>query len=279
MKTFVYILSITASVLLGSCVSDNAVKHYNEHIVFEGKIEHTKLRTFQLFEQISSIDWKIVETIRLNPDNSFKFTFQDSLASYYRMTNEEFDLNIYLSPKDSVYLTFDAHEPLLTVKVKGERGKHENRYLLAKKFFINKYFTDSLYQLPEEDFHKELKFIRKEFLYALNEANIKQGIFRKRERIAIDYLMAKLMINYPNVNRLIKEGQVSLSKDYYSFKPSVLAEFDGCMKIPEYVDFYTNLILYDLKTNNDFSKEAFTKAIKKYLKEDNNIKEMNRVLF
>lgn len=279
MRTIVYILSIIGSVFLGSCVSDNAVKHYNEHIVFEGKIEHTKLRTFQLFEQVSSIDWKIVETIRLNPDNSFKFAFQDSIASYYRITNEEFDLNIYLSPKDSVYLTFDSHDPLLTVKVKGERGKHENRYMLAKKFFINKYFTDSLYQLSEEDFHKEIKFIRKEFLYALNEANIKQGVFRKRERIAIDYLMAKLMVNYPNVNKLIKEGQVTLSEDYYSFKSSVLSEFDGCMDIPEYVDFYTNLILYDLKVNNDFSKEAFNSAIKKYLKEDRNIEEMNRVLF
>ena len=279
MKSIIYISTVLSIVLLGSCVPESTVKHYNEHVVFSGKIENTNVKSFQLFEQVSSIDWKVVKTIELNEDNTFKYAFQDSLASYYRMTSEAFDLGVYLSPKDSIYMTFDAKDPLLTVKVKGEHGKHENRYLLAKKFFINKYFTDELYQLPEEDFHKEIKFIRKEFLYALNEANIKQGEFRKRERIAIDYLMAKLMINYPNVNTLIKEGQVSISSDYYGFKTSVINEFEGCMEIPEYVDFYTNLILYDLKADNDFSKEAFSKVINTYLKNPENIKEMNRILF
>lgn len=279
MKTVIYLLAALSTLILGSCVPESTVKHYNEHIVFSGKIENTNVKSFQLFEQTSSIDWKVVKTIELDENNTFKYAFQDSLASYYRMTSESFDLAIHLSPKDSIYMTFDAKDPLLTVKVKGEHGKHENRYLLAKKFFINKYFTDSLYQQSEENFHKDLKFIRKEFLYALNEANIKNGAFRKRERIAIDYLMAKLMVNYPHVNALIKEGQVKLSSDYYGFKSTVLDEFPECMSIPEYVDFYTNLILYDLKEENDFSKEAFEKTIKKYLKEDANIKEMNRVLF
>jgi len=279
MKVYILTLIGLGSLLLGSCVPDKVVKHYNEHIVFSGKIENTSAKSFQLFEQVSSIDWKAFKTIELDENNEFKMAFQDSLASYYRMTNEEFDLNLYLSPKDSVFLSFNAKNPLLTVKVKGEHGKHENRYLLAKKFFINKYFTDSLYQLPESDFHKEIKFIRKEFLYALNEANIKQGEFRKRERIALDYLMAKLMLNYPHVNTLIKDKQVNLSSEYYSFKKSVLSEFDNCMNVPEYVDFYTNLILYDLKESNDFSKEAFTKTIQVYLKKEENIKEMNRVLF
>ena len=279
MKSLVYTLAIISCLFLGSCVPESTVKHYNEHIVFSGKIENTDIKSFQLFEQVSSIDWKVVKTIELNEDNTFKYSFQDSLASFYRMTSADFDLNVHLSPKDSVFMTFDAKDPLLTVKIKGDRGKHENRYLMAKKFFINKYFTDSLYQLPESDFHKDIKFIRKEFLYALNEANIKNGEFRKRERIAIDYLMAKLMINYPNVNQLIRDNQVGLSKDYYGFKSSVLDEFEGCMDIPEYVDFYTNLILYDLKVENDFSKEAFGKVINKYLKKEENRKEMNRVLF
>lgn len=279
MKTLIYITAIISSLFFGSCVPESTVKQYNEHIVFSGKIENTTVKSFQLFEQVSSIDWKIVKTIELDENSEFRYTFQDSLASYYRMTSEAFDLNVHLSPKDSVFMTFDATDPLLTVKVKGDRGKHENRYLLAKKFFINKYFTDSLYQKSESDFHKDIKFIRKEFLYALNEANIKNSAFRKRERIALDYLMAKLMINYPHVNELIKEGQVKLSLDYYEFKSTVLNEFPECMTIPEYVDFYTNLILYDLKEDNDFSKEAFEKTIQKYLKEDKNIKEMNRVLF
>ncbi len=279
MKNLIYTLAILSTLFVSSCVQERTVKQYNEHIVFSGKIDNASIKSFQLFEQVSSIDWKIVKTIELDENSEFKYVFQDSLASYYRMTSEAFDLNIHLSPKDSVFMTFDAEDPLLTVKVKGERGKHENRYLLAKKFFINKYFTDSLYQKGEDDFHKELKFIRKEFLYALNEANIKNGDFRKRERVAIDYLIAKLMINYPYVNLLIKEGQVELNDDYYGFKSSVLTEFPDCMSIPEYVDFYTNLILYDLKLDNDFSKPAFEKVIKKYLKEEQNIKEMNRVLF
>ncbi len=279
MKTIIYTLIILSSLLFGACVPESTVKHYNEHIVFSGKIENTNIKTFQLFKQVSSIDWKVVKTIELDENNAFKYAFQDSLASYYRMTSEGFDLNIHLSPKDSVFMTFNSNDPLLTVKVKGERGKHENRYLLAKKFFINKYFTDSLYQLPEEDFHKQIKFVRKEFLYALNEANIKNGAFRKRERIAIDYLMAKLMINYPNVNKVIKENLVGLSLDYFGFKSSVLAEFEGCMMIPEYVDFYTNLILYDLKDRNDFSKEAFNEVIRSYLKQVENINEMERILF
>lgn len=277
MKILISFLSVL--LFLGSCVPENSVKHYNEHIVISGKIENTSASSFQLFEQVSSIDWKAIKTIELDENREFKYAFQDSLASYYRMTNEDFDLNVYLTPKDSVYVIFDAKDPLLTIKVKGERGKHENRYLLAKKFFINKYFTDSLYQLPEDDFHKEIMFIRKEFLYALNEANIKQGEFRKRERIALDYLIAKLLLNYPYVNAMIKEGQVELSTDYFAFKSSVLSEFDGCMVIPEYVDFYTNLILYDLKVKNDFSKEAFSKAIQSYFNENENIEEMKRVLF
>lgn len=279
MKRFTYIIICIGSLLIASCVPDQVVKQYNEHIVFSGEIKNSGVRSFQLFEQVSSIDWKVVKTVELDETNQFKFAFQDSLPSYYRMTSEDFDLNVYLAPKDSIYLTFDSKDPLLTVKVKGEKGKHENRYLLAKKFFINKYFTDSLYQQSEEDFHKDIKFIRKEFLYALNEANIKHGEFRKRERIAIDYLIAKLMLNYPHVNGLIKEGQMQISSDFYSFKESVLAEFENCMAIPEYVDFYTNLILYDLKAENDFSKEAFEKTIHKYLKKDENRKEMNRVLF
>lgn len=279
MKIYKVIALSILGLFMASCVSEEAVKEYNTQIVFSGKIENTKVSSFQLFKQVSSIDWKIVDSVVLDDQNRFKFAFKDSVADYYRMTSRDFDMNIYLSPKDSIHLTFDALDPLKTVKVKGEHGKHETRYLLAKKFFINTYFTDSLYQLPEEDFHKQIKFIRKEFLFALNEANIHKPEFRKQERLAINYLMAKLMLNYPEINTLLKEDQVELSKDFYSFKESVLEEVDNGLQIPEYVDFYTNIVLYDLKKKNDFSKEAFQKVIKRYFKKEENIKEMNRILF
>lgn len=274
-----YITALLLSVILVSCVSEERVKKYNEHIVFSGQIENTDLSSFQLFKQTSSIDWKLVETINLDENKRFKFSSQDSLANYFRITSKDFDLNIYLSPKDSFSIKFDAKNPLLSIKFKGENGKHENRYLAAKKFFVEKYFTDSLYQLPETEFHKQIKFIRKEFLFALNEANIKQSDFRSRERRALNYIIAKLMVNYPHINHLIKENQVALSDDYYSFKDSVLEEIEGGLEIPEYVDFYTNLILYDLKEGNDFSKPAFEKTISKYFKSTENVKEMNRILF
>lgn len=279
MKILNGIILLTLGMLFGSCVSDEAVKKYNNHIVFSGKIDNVDMTSFQLFKQVSSIDWKIVDSIVLDDQNTFKYTFKDSLADYYRITSKDFDLNIYLSPKDSVYLTFDGNDPLTSVKVKGERGKHETRYLLAKKFFINKYFTDSLYQLNEEEFHKQMKFIRKEFMFALNEANIQKPEFRKQERMAINYLMAKLMLNYPEINTLIKDEQVKLSSDYYTFKESVIQEVDNGLEIPEYVDFYTNIILYDLKEKKDFSREAFDKVIHHYFKKEENIKEIKRILF
>lgn len=262
-----------------SCVSDERVKKYNTHIVFSGKIENSTATSFQLFEQVTSIDWKLIDSIALDKEHNFKYSFTDSIASYYRMTSRDFDFNVYLSPKDSVHLSFDATDPLMSVKVKGEHGKHEIKYLLAKKFFINKYFTDSLYQLNEEEFHKQIKFIRKEFLFALNEANIQKPEFRKQERLAINYIMAKLMLNYPEINKDIKDNKSDLSADYYSFKESVLEEIDNGLKIPEYVDFYTNVILYDLKKNSDFSKESFEKVIEKYFKNPENIIEMKRILF
>jgi len=274
-----YFVTLVASVLLLSCVSEERVEVYNKHIVFEGKIENTNISSFQLFKQTSAIDWRFVDSIQLNADNTFKYTFEDSLSDYYRMTSKDFDVNLYLSPKDSLILNFDAKDVLLTVKYKGEHGKHENRYLAGKKFFVEKYITDSLYQLPENEFHEQLKFIKKEFMFALNEANIKQSDFRARERRAIAYIQAKIMVNYPYINHLISEGQVGLTSDYYNFKTAVLEEFDGCLEIPEYVDFYTNLILYDLEEAGDFSKPAFQKVIEKYFKNPEHIKEMNRILF
>ncbi len=52
MKVYILTLIGLGSLLLGSCVPDKVVKHYNEHIVFSGKIENTSAKSFQLFEQV-----------------------------------------------------------------------------------------------------------------------------------------------------------------------------------------------------------------------------------
>jgi hypothetical protein len=281
MKKLAFLLSILVpSILIISCVSEESLKEYNTHIALAGKIDNKKDASVQLFKQISPTELKLVEKKALNDQGEYHFVLIDSLANYYRLISGNQEWNLYLSPKDSIYFTFDANDPFHTVRVKGKRGKHENNYLNAKDFFTKeKLITDSLFNQTEKEFHKEMKYIKKQYLFALNEANVQHQDFRRDERIAIDYFIGKLMYLYPRMNQNIAQNQVALSDNYYEFLSALAVENSDFIDIPEYVDFMSNLILFEYSENKSKDSTATLNTyISKYFKETSNIRKIKKIM-
>ncbi|MCT4664387.1 MAG: hypothetical protein N4A45_04035 [Flavobacteriales bacterium] len=276
MRLFSFLITLSVVFLLQNCVSETAVQEHNRQIAFAGKVENASVEKMRFFKQISPVEWRLHAEIPLDKQGNFHLHFEDTLAQYYKLSCGKVEWNLFLSPKDSLYMTFDEKTPFKTIRNKGKRGKHENNYLNSKAFFIQKHFVDSIFQMNEKDFHKEIKYIKKQFLFAINEANIQQKGFRMKERNAIDYMMGKLLYLYPKINKDISSGTIKLSDHYYEFMDALAVENTQFIDIPEYLDFMSNLILYEYSEMDP--KPMIEEVILKYFKEPANIQKVKKIL-
>lgn len=260
------LLFIPLVIALFSCVDEEVNKRYITHIHTELEIKNIETPQSKVYLQkrSSTMDMIVVDTLDFNPSGEISFNLKDSVAHYYRLIHQDFYLDLFLSPRDSLRISFDNDDMMTSLKFKGERGKQQNRYLAAKRFFMQKYVTDSLFALEPEAFSKELVHIRKEYMFALNEANLKNQDFRKSERRAIDYIMAKLELIYPAYYEKFHGAPLLLPNGYYDFVSDYQSEDPILLTIPEYVDFFSSYILlkaFTLNENPDYSKESLDKEI------------------
>ncbi len=267
------ILLISVLIMTISCVEETAKKKYITRIHTEINIENIKHPEANVFLQRrgDNIDMNNIDTLSFEEGSNLTFNLQDSVPNYYRLIHHDFYLDLYLSPRDSLSIHFDNNEMMTSLKFKGERGKQQNRYLAAKRFFMNKYITDSLFMQEPAIFNKSLLKIRKEYMFALNEANLQEQDFRKIERRAIDYILAKLELIYPSNYEKLRGAPLLISKDYYDFVANYHSEDPILLGIPEYIDFYSSYLIlkaFTLNENTTYSKEEIDVEINKTFKSE-----------
>ncbi len=267
------ILLCTLLLICISCVEEKAKKKYITRIHTEVEIEHLQHPEAKVFLQkrLKNIEMDNVDTLSFTEEGKLVFNIQDSVPNYYRLIHHDFYLDLYLSPRDSLSIRFDNDALLTSLKFKGERGKQQNRYLAAKRFFMQKYVTDSLFMQEPTAFNNSLLKIRKEYMFALNEANLKQQDFRKKERRAIDYILAKLELIYPSSYEKIKGAPLLIHADYYDFTHKYHSEDPVLLEIPEYIDFYSSYIIlnaFTLNENTNYSKEDIDAEVEKAFKSE-----------
>ncbi len=269
MKKSILLFSIL--LLTIACVEEKAKKKYITRIhtvVNIENIEHLDANVF-LQKRVANIEMKNIDTLSFTEEGKLVFNIQDSIPNYYRLIHHDFYLDLYLSPRDSLSIKFDNKDMMMSLKFKGERGKQQNRYLAAKRFFMYKYATDSLFMQEPMAFNNSLLKIRKEYMFALNEANLKEQSFRKSERRAIDYILAKLELIYPSSYEKLKGAPLLINPNYYDFVQNYHSEESILLDIPEYIDFYSSYIIlkaFTLNENTNFSKENIDTEIDKTFK-------------
>ncbi len=271
MKTRIILISLL--LLTISCVQEKAKEKYITRIHTTLQIDniaHPEANVF-LQKRGENIDLNNIDTLNFTEGGNLVFNFEDSIPGYYRLIHHDFYFDLYLSPRDSLHIHFDNLDLMTTLKIKGERGKQQNRYLAAKRFFMNKYVTDSLFMQEPKPFNKSLLKIRKEYMFALNEANLKQQGFRKVERRAIDYILAKLELIYPSNYEKLKGAPLLINEDYYDFVDNYHSEDQILLQIPEFIDFYSSCIIlkaFTLNENTTYSKEDIESEIDKTFKKE-----------
>ncbi|MGB0427728.1 MAG: hypothetical protein ACPGEC_02240 [Flavobacteriales bacterium] len=246
----------------------------SSHFLVHGEAEALAGEHVLLFQNQTVFSSRVVDTILVNQDGEFRFSVDDSLNFNYTLRSKKIEQELYLKPNGSLNIRLLPENP---TQFEGSLGA-ENTYLQTKKQLKIQFINQALYQLSEVDFEHKTVQLRKTFLQALKKAPLTLE-FQTRERLAIDYILASLFLNYPYVNQSIIEGKSKLSTAFKSKIDNYIVELDGGMHVSEYADFFSYLVLYEVQSNAKFNQLSVETAVKHYFKNPENQYLLMKMLF
>ena len=272
MYTTKLVIVFSFLVLLSCDESQN--KAQSGQLLVNGLAEELKTERLLLFQNQTVFSSRVIDTILVNQNGEFSFSIDDSLNFNYTLRSENSEQTLFLKPDGILNITLSSKNP---TQFEGVLNA-ENTYLQTKKQLKKQLINQDLYQLSESDFEDKTVQLRKTFLQALKKEPLSSG-FQTRERIAIDYILASLFLNYPHVNQSITDGENKLSIDFRSKIDAYIVEIDGGMDISEYADFFSYLVLYDIQTNGKFNRPTIKATVERYFRNPKNQYQLMKILF
>ncbi|WP_348744372.1 hypothetical protein [Tenacibaculum sp. 190524A05c] len=198
---------------------------------------------------------ELIDTIKLNPDNTFIGSFKNIKEGLYLFRHGSEFQYIFLEPQDSLLLrlnTWDFDESLV---FSGSNAEKNNA--LIENFLINEKQSKDFYkyyQLNSEDFLRtvdSLKVLKDDYLenfitdYPETSENYIDVL-----KVALFYPLFTKLETYSINNRLKEEPETLKEERFVSHRPEVGINGDSLMFYSPYRDYVYNNIYYDVYAEN-----------------------------
>ncbi|CAM1345163.1 TlpA family protein disulfide reductase [Tenacibaculum amylolyticum] len=258
-----YIVPFLSILLVGCSPSKK-----DELTYFGGKIINPKSDNVTLYDHND----EVIDTIKLNPDNTFTGAFKDFKPGLYMFRHGTEYQHIFLEPKDSLLIrlnTWDFDESL----VFSGTNAHRNN-LLVETFLAN--------EEQEKNFYKYFKLAPNEFMHKIDSLkNIKDKYLEKyladNENVSEQYVdILKIALYFPLYKKIeafiidnsLKETPENLSDAFTAHRKDINIGKDSLMFFPPYRlyvfnNLYSNIYEQNIKDDSDDFTIALLNSIDK----------------
>ena len=240
MKSVVIKFSIVFALLFAIMVKN--ANSQNE-IIISGILQNTKPKSIVLLTKNTMPDVH-TDTTYLDKTGKFKLKIQTTKSNYYILRQGENELDLFLTPGDSITLTADINKLLQTVKFTGNNSA-VNQYLVSKQLLSNKIYSGvrALFALPKDSFVTKCDSLKdvctnnfEQFLSS--EKNVSKE-FITIERASLLYEWMLYRFNYfGSCMRTQKITNFDVNSDYFDFVSEIdlnnhqllnLWNYKGCL--------------------------------------------------
>jgi acetyl esterase/lipase len=228
--------------------------------VISGVIQNVESASLRIDEQI----------LNLEDSGQFRYTTQLNKPSYISLDFGK-EIHFYLKPGDRIIVDIDGQEPLVSIKVSGDR-QEINEYLIHQAHesekvneYFNKDFT-SIVKLVEKDYVAKMDALWKPFHDRLESLIEDHGIadeyFIKTQRSAMLYSQASILLRYPDWHRQVG-GNLSYmpSEHYFDFVDRLDLNDPELLEVEEYKSFLNQYLGFKadalLKTSHAFDNKNY----------------------
>ena len=259
------LLLVTLSITLFSCKNSEETSSNTTWI--GGEIVNP-LEDFVLFYQGDHI----IDSIKLNKDNSFIYEAENLKAGLYSFSHKEFQV-FYLEPKDSLMLrvnTIDFDESLSYTG----KGAERNNFLI-EMFLHNEAEIElmpQLYRLAPLEFEKALDSLKNIRLGIYNGYVIKHEPNTEFKEVAeasinYDYYSKKEIYITANNSKKEQENYIEIPESFYNYRKNVDFGSETLRSYFPYTRFlyryFDNRALEENKENDFYNKNSFTHSYTK----------------
>jgi thiol-disulfide isomerase/thioredoxin len=194
---------------------------FAQRTIISGKILNPKNDSVE-FISLSLMEYADLPVAKLSKDNTFCFVFELKGAGCWRIIHGKESLNLFVMPKDSIFLTFDMKNMDSTFSASGIHAAHYN-YVREKFLGIKEAKDKNPTHTPEEcmNFEDSLMQIERKFLHEYMRKNPEVApefaLFHELElRYSLLYARTFAPKDY-EMKHKVKELEVPLSANYYDF--------------------------------------------------------------
>jgi len=235
-KHCTYLALITC--LLLSCKKDNN-SISNGSAFFGGQIINPSTNYIIIYKSTN----QILDTVYLDSDNRFKYTFQDFKPGLYNFYDGKESQAFLMHPNDSIMIrlnTIDFDESLVFNGI----GEKENNYLIDLFLENEKQEQEviKISQFKPDDFENKLSEIRQEKLNKLKAFNIKNKateLFNTFAKANINYNYYYSKEAYPFIHHSKDEYEIfeSLPDNFFEFRKEIDYNNNTLKNYRPYVSF------------------------------------------
>lgn len=218
---------IAISVIIYSC------QNTSNKVFIQGQVSGNKT------DKVVLNSYELSDTIFLDAKNRFKSIIELNKPSYFNLSVNNSNVQLFLNPGDSVFIKMVKNN----IEI-GGNNKNTNNYLYYKNEYKTKELGSliKLFDLKPESFINKTDSVFNSLFLALNKVSIekKASEFTILEKKALDYEKAQLLLEYASMspnNYLINKNT------YYNFIEQLVRSDSSLLGIPSFnffVDAYVN---------------------------------------
>ncbi|MFN0202458.1 MAG: TlpA family protein disulfide reductase [Bacteroidia bacterium] len=187
---------------------------------------------------------------KLNRKQEFKLVLDLANPIYLRIKHANKYTDFFVSPKDSVYMTFDPRDMEGSFTVNGTNTAHY-LYWKASTIFNKSYKKPSFDLTPEEDakftaelYQSKLAFLKK---YQAENPKVSKAFVRFWE-LEYQYRPLNVKLIYPEVyamNHKMDQADVNLPENYYAFLDTAIINKNQDWISFEYKNFLERVVMFN----------------------------------
>lgn len=229
-------------------------------VIFSGKITNPKDTVLILYSE------SFRDTIPVSDDGSFRKALDTVTEGYYSFTHGKEYTDLFLSPGDSLFVTFNTDEFDETMHYEG-KGAEKSNYLATAMLQSEERYSieEEMFASSEEVFLKiadSLRTADEKRLQAFHDSFPEVAEkFKHFEKGKITYAHAQNLLQYPGMHGYVTgEKDFEPSASYYNFLSLLKKEDETLLDVTEYRQF---LQAYLRHKTSDIYKQDTTLRKKK----------------
>jgi thiol-disulfide isomerase/thioredoxin len=206
--------------------------------------------------ELSLVGQDLKTNSNINNNGKFKIIAEISHPNYYRLKTGQTEILLFLSPGDSINISFVNNKPIDIIQFTGDKV-NEATYLMDYGKIYNTIadtFNLTNYYSPEPDrFLANVDNYKELFLKNLAQYKNLDKKFRNLEKQRINYIWAWDKNTYPKNHLVYARKKAVLPNNYFDYLKSLNLNDTSLFQLSDYTDFLKTYVdmKYFIKAQDD----------------------------